>query len=146
MSSKEKYSETQSIKDYEMPIIQTPMTNRFQILSDFPPLTYAQATQPQITAFKLHQPLCESLKLINPFKKPLHTLPNSYSTYNSHKTSRTPPYNSLLNFTQRIFLEGCCWCPNDPSKTLKCYELILLDTESVEIYNRPNEENYFCEL
>lgn len=52
-----------------------------------------------------------------------------------------PLYNALNSFTQRLFPSKCFWQSDDPSKNLDYYELILTDTQSVEIFPIPDKKN-----
>ena len=40
-----------------------------------------------------------------------------------------------------LFIFECYWCPDEPLKNQSYYELILVDTGSVEIIAKPNPSN-----
>ncbi|KAI5669233.1 hypothetical protein M9H77_19086 [Catharanthus roseus] len=52
-----------------------------------------------------------------------------------------PEFKTLQNFLHRIFPQGCQWLPDDPTKTQTYYELILVDSNSVEITHTPDKNN-----
>ncbi|KAI5681595.1 hypothetical protein M9H77_02823 [Catharanthus roseus] len=120
--------------------IQTP--NRFQALSDFPPLTYSMAAE--TPSFKL-QPK-------NP-TTPIPSTQNTSSTSTQYFTkplttslmltsfTEVPEFKVLQNFLQRLFPRDCQWLPDDPTKTQTYYELILIDSNSVEITHTPDKTN-----
>ena len=138
MDSKAGSSRPKTPQDYEMSL--TPVTqNRFQILQDFPALTYSQATR---------TPISSQIRSIQQIPKtPEKSNENTYFTkpFHQHITitrfQEIPLYSTLNQLTQRIFPQKCFWQPDDPSKNLDYYELILTDTQSVEIFPIPDKKN-----
>ncbi|KAI5671866.1 hypothetical protein M9H77_12230 [Catharanthus roseus] len=52
-----------------------------------------------------------------------------------------PEFKTLQTLLQRILPQGCQWLPDDPLKTQTFYELILVDSNSVEISHTPDRNN-----
>ncbi|KAI5641094.1 hypothetical protein M9H77_00193 [Catharanthus roseus] len=119
--------------------IQTP--NRFQALQDFPPLTYVMAAA--TPSYKLqHIPIPPPSSTQNAsstnthyFLKPV--IENLFLT----SFTETPDFKALKNLVQRVFPTGCHWLPDYPLQTQTFYELILVDSKSVEITHTPDSKN-----
>ncbi|KAI5669257.1 hypothetical protein M9H77_19110 [Catharanthus roseus] len=55
--------------------------------------------------------------------------------------TETPEFKVLQNFLHRLLPQGCQWLPDDPTKTQTYYELIVVDSNSVEITHTPDRNN-----
>ncbi|KAI5657202.1 hypothetical protein M9H77_25995 [Catharanthus roseus] len=55
--------------------------------------------------------------------------------------TEVPEFKVLQNFLQRLFPQECQWLHDDPTKTQTYYELILVDSNSVEISHTPDKNN-----
>ncbi len=131
-------SKLQTAKDYEISIPKTP--NRFQTLADFPSLTYSLvAANP---AAKLQTtPTIQTPSSIqkSTSQQPSSSIQSPYFTKNMSETlflttfKEVPEYKTLLSFLTKMIPQGCQWMPDDIQKTQKFYELILVDSDSIEI-------------
>ena len=117
---------TQTHPQYSIPI-----TNQFQTLpsEDFPPLSDAQASiKPSSSSTQT-----SSFDLSKYFTKPIHNL-IVYTKY------REPQSLLELNkFVKATFLPNCYHILDSPLKTRQFYELILIDSKSVEIEHIPDK-------
>ena len=47
----------------------------------------------------------------------------------------------LCSFINKILPSGCQWLPDDPLKTQRYYELVLIDSGSIELYHIMDKSN-----
>jgi len=124
-------------KDYEIKIsslstspIQSP--NRFQVLGNFPPLPYAMTSPSPSSKFQSTSKTSDS----SPYfakKNRDHLL---LTTFNE-----VPDYKTLTSFINKILPLGCQWIPDDPLKNQRYYELVLVDSGSIELYHTMDKHN-----
>jgi len=131
---------TVNSKDYEIKIsslssspIQSP--NKFQVLGNFPPLPYAMTLQtPSAKIQNTSRP--QSTSDSSPYftkRNPEHLLLTTFT--------EIPDYKTLSSFVNKILPSGCQWIPDDPLKTQRYYELVLVDSGSIELYHSMDKNN-----
>ena len=52
-----------------------------------------------------------------------------------------PDYKALCSFINKLLPAGCQWLPDDPLKTQRYYELVLIDSGSIELYHTMDQSN-----
>jgi len=131
---------TVNSKDYEIQVsslssLPIQNSNRFQVLGNFPPLPYAMTSPTPSSKFQ-NTSRPQSTSDSSPYftkKNQEHLL---LTTFNE-----VPDYKTLTSFVNKILPLECQWIPDDPLKNQRYYELVSLDSGSIELYHTMDKHN-----
>ena len=131
---------TVNSKDYEIQVSSlssSPIqnSNRFQVLGNFPPLPYAM-TSPTPSSKIQSTSRPQSTSDSSPYFTKKYQEHLLLTTFNE-----VPDYKTLTSFVNKILPLGCQWIPDDPLKNQRYYELVLVDSGSIELYHTMDKNN-----